>query len=72
MLWIAYFMGLVIFYAMINWLPLLLKEAQIAPTTATLVTSLFALGGFGAIASGWLMDRADADGTVAAFYGRCV
>lgn len=69
MLWIAYFMGLVIFYAMINWLPLLLKEAQIAPTTATLVTSLFALGGFGAIASGWLMDRADADGTVAAFYG---
>jgi AAHS family 4-hydroxybenzoate transporter-like MFS transporter len=68
MLWIAYFMGLVIFYALINWLPLLLKEAQIAPRTATLITSLFALGGFGALVSGWLMDRRDADWTVAAFY----
>jgi AAHS family 4-hydroxybenzoate transporter-like MFS transporter len=68
MLWIAYFMGLVIFYALINWLPLLLKEAQIAPRAATLITSLFALGGFGALASGWLMDRRDADWTVAAFY----
>ena len=68
MLWIAYFMGLVIFYAMINWLPLLLKEAQIAPTTATLIASLFALGGFGALVSGWLMDRYDADGIVAIFY----
>ena len=68
MLWIAYFMGLVIFYALINWLPLLLKEAQIAPRAATLITSLFALGGFGALVSGWLMDRRDADWTVAAFY----
>src|SRR3989442_6778427 len=27
MLWIAYFMGLVIFYALMNWMPVLFKEA---------------------------------------------
>ncbi len=27
MLWIAYFMGLVIFYALINWMPILFKDA---------------------------------------------
>lgn len=68
MLWVAYFMGLVIFYAMINWLPLLLKEAQIDARTATLITSLFALGGVGAVASGWLMDRANGNWTLAACY----
>ena len=26
-LWVAYFMGLVIFYALINWMPLLFKDA---------------------------------------------
>ena len=27
MLWISYFMGLVIFYALINWMPILFKDA---------------------------------------------
>ena len=31
MLWVAYFMGLVIFYALINWMPLLFKDAGIDP-----------------------------------------
>ena len=26
MLWVAYFMGLVIFYALINWMPVLFKD----------------------------------------------
>jgi benzoate transport len=30
MLWIAYFMGLVIFYALMNWMPVLFKEAGLA------------------------------------------
>jgi AAHS family 4-hydroxybenzoate transporter-like MFS transporter len=57
MLWLAYFMGLVIFYALINWMPLLFKEAGIEPKTATLIAALFPLGGVGAVFFGWLMDR---------------
>jgi MFS transporter, AAHS family, 4-hydroxybenzoate transporter len=68
MLWLAYFMGLVIFYALINWMPVLLKDAGVAPSTAALVSALFPLGGFGAILSGWLMDRFNASLIVAACF----
>src|SRR5215207_5173020 len=57
MLWVAYFMGLVIFYALINWMPILFRDAGLSPSTAALITALFPLGGLGAIFSGWLMDR---------------
>lgn len=56
-LWVAYFMGLVIFYALINWLPVLLMDAGMAAQRSALMTSLFPLGGVGAIALGWVMDR---------------
>ncbi len=59
MLWVAYFMGLVIFYALINWMPLLFKDAGLEPRTAALITALFPLGGVGAIFFGWLMDRSN-------------
>ena len=45
MLWLAYFMGLVIFYAMINWMPVLFKDAGLEPQQATLISALFPLGG---------------------------
>lgn len=57
MLWIAYFMGLVIFYALINWMPLLFGDAGLPPHSAALISALFPLGGIGAIFFGWLMDR---------------
>ena len=57
MLWLTYFMGLAIFYALINWMPLLLKDAGFPPRTAALVAALFPLGGIGAVLFGWLMDR---------------
>jgi AAHS family 4-hydroxybenzoate transporter-like MFS transporter len=57
MLWLAYFMGLVIFYALINWMPILFKDAGLDARSATLAASLFPLGGVGAIFLGWLMDR---------------
>lgn len=57
MIWLAYFMGLVIFYSLINWMPILFKEAGLDARTATLAASLFPLGGVGAILLGWLMDR---------------
>lgn len=65
MLWLAYFMGLVIFYALINWMPLLFKEAGIEPRTATLISALFPLGGVGAVFFGWLMDRVEPNRIVA-------
>jgi AAHS family 4-hydroxybenzoate transporter-like MFS transporter len=57
MIWLAYFMGLVIFYSLINWMPILFKEAGLDARTATLAASLFPLGGVGAIFLGWMMDR---------------
>jgi MFS transporter, AAHS family, 4-hydroxybenzoate transporter len=57
MLWIAYFMGLVIFYATINWMPILLKEAGLSVQHATMISALFPLGGIGAVLCGILMDR---------------
>jgi AAHS family 4-hydroxybenzoate transporter-like MFS transporter len=65
MLWLAYFMGLVIFYPLINWMPLLFKEAGIDPRTATLISALFPLGGVGAVFFGWLMDRVEPNRIVA-------
>ncbi|WP_334174117.1 MFS transporter [Pseudoxanthobacter sp.] len=64
-LWVAYFMGLVIFYGLINWMPIILRDSGISPTQATLISALFPLGGFGAILTGWLMDRFQADRVVA-------
>ncbi|PSJ81429.1 MFS transporter [Neisseria iguanae] len=57
LLWLSYFSGLIIFYAMINWMPVLFKEADMPPELGPRVSGLFALGGLGAIASGYLMDR---------------
>jgi AAHS family 4-hydroxybenzoate transporter-like MFS transporter len=68
MIWLAYFMGLVIFYALINWMPVLFKDAGLDPRTATLISALFPLGGVGAVFSGWLMDRFNANYTIAFGY----
>lgn len=57
LLWLCYFMGLVIFYGILNWMPLLLEQSGLGPSAAKLMVSLFALGGLGAIVSGYLMDR---------------
>jgi AAHS family 4-hydroxybenzoate transporter-like MFS transporter len=65
MLWLAYFMGLVIFYALINWMPTLFRDAGLSPATAALVSALFPLGGVGAVLCGWLMDRFNANTVVA-------
>ena len=57
MLWITYFMGLVIFYALVNWMPVLFKDAGLDQQNAALISALFPLGGVGAVLFGWLMDR---------------
>jgi AAHS family 4-hydroxybenzoate transporter-like MFS transporter len=68
MLWLAYFMGLVVFYALVNWMPILLKDAGIEPSTATLISALFPLGGVGAVAFGLLMDRFNPNWIIAIGY----
>jgi AAHS family 4-hydroxybenzoate transporter-like MFS transporter len=68
MLWIAYFMGLVIFYALINWMPILFKDAGVDARSATLIAALFPLGGCGAILFGWLMDRFNGNKIIAFGY----
>ncbi|MBB5408632.1 MULTISPECIES: MFS transporter [unclassified Paraburkholderia] len=68
MLWVAYFMGLVIFYASINWMPILLKDAGLTPQRATLISALFPLGGVGAVLAGVLMDRFNANRVIAVCY----
>lgn len=68
MLWIAYFMGLVIFYSSINWMPILLSEAGLTHQRATGVSALFPLGGVGAVVSGFLMDRFNANKVIATCY----
>lgn len=68
MLWVAYFMGLVIFYAAVNWMPILLKDAGLAPQRATLISALFPLGGIGAVLSGVLMDRRNGNVIIAVCY----
>jgi AAHS family 4-hydroxybenzoate transporter-like MFS transporter len=68
MLWLAYFMGLVIFYAVINWMPILFKDAGLDSRTGILISALFPLGGGGAVCFGWLMDRFNANRIVAVGY----
>jgi AAHS family 4-hydroxybenzoate transporter-like MFS transporter len=62
-------MGLVIFYSLINWMPVLFKDVGLAPKDAMLITALFPLGGLGAVFSGMLMDRFNANRVVAACFG---
>jgi AAHS family 4-hydroxybenzoate transporter-like MFS transporter len=68
MLWVCYFMGLVIFYGLVNWMPVLLKEAGMSSQRAALVSALFPLGGAGTVLCGMLMDRFNPNRVVAAAY----
>jgi AAHS family 4-hydroxybenzoate transporter-like MFS transporter len=68
MLWLAAFMGLLIFYALINWMPILLKDAGLSQKSATLISALFPLGGVGTVLCGVLMDRFNANLVIAACY----
>lgn len=58
LLWLTYFMGLLIFYFLVSWLPTLLKDINMPVPQAALLTAFFPLGGgVGTMLSGWLMDK---------------
>jgi AAHS family 4-hydroxybenzoate transporter-like MFS transporter len=70
MLWVAYFMGLLIYYLLTNWLPTLMKDGGFSMRNAALMTSLFPLGGMvGNISVGWIMDRFDGARVLALTFG---
>jgi AAHS family 4-hydroxybenzoate transporter-like MFS transporter len=69
MLWLAYFMGLLIYYLLTNWLPTLFRDAGFSGQNAALMTSLFPIGGVaGNLSVGWLMDRFKANRVIAGTY----
>ena len=69
MLWTAYFMGLVLYYLLISWMPTLMRDSGASIAEAARTTALFPLGGgIGAMFCGWLMDRGNATRVVAIAY----
>jgi MFS transporter, AAHS family, 4-hydroxybenzoate transporter len=69
-LWCAFFMSLLIVYLVGNWLPLILTDAGVGKSSASLITTGFHLGGsVGAIVLGRLMDRFDENKVLAIAYG---
>lgn len=69
MLCLTYFMGLMIFYLLTSWLPLLIRETGASLRQASLITALFPLGGgIGVLVIGWLMDRMNPHKVVAVGY----
>jgi AAHS family 4-hydroxybenzoate transporter-like MFS transporter len=62
-------MGLVIFYLLTSWMPILVKDAGFTIEQAALLTALFPLGGgIGTIFSGWLMDKLNPHKVIAVGY----
>lgn len=58
LLWLTFFMSLLVIYLLSSWLPTFLKSTGVSLKTASLVTTMFQVGGtVGAIVLGWLMDR---------------
>lgn len=69
MLCLTYFMGLLIFYLLTSWLPLLIRETGASLSQASVITALFPLGGgIGVLILGVLMDKLNPNKVVAVGY----
>jgi AAHS family 4-hydroxybenzoate transporter-like MFS transporter len=69
MLWTVYFMGLLIFYLLTSWMPLMMKDVGFSIEKAAMLTALFPLGGgVGTLVGGWLMDRLNPSRVLASTY----
>ena len=70
MLWGTYFTALFLFYALSNWLPMLIKENGFNVAQAAFISALFqASGTCGSLFSGWLMDRIESHRALSLIYG---
>ncbi|MEH3480783.1 aromatic acid/H+ symport family MFS transporter [Enterobacter cloacae] len=66
MLWVTYFMGLVIYYVLLSWMPTLMLGMGYPLAESAWLTSLFTFGGTaGILLAGWMMDRWEAHRVVA-------
>ena len=69
MLWLTYFMGLLLYYLLTNWMPTLVRDAGYTVRQAAIATALFPLGGIvGATFCGWLMGHMNATRVVSGAY----
>jgi MFS transporter, AAHS family, 4-hydroxybenzoate transporter len=61
LLWAIYFMHLVVYYLLAGWLPTLFRDAGFGLQSASLISSIFPVGGvLGTVIIGYLMDRTNA------------
>src|SRR5208337_3379270 len=68
-LWVTFFASLLIIYLLSSWLPTFVKSTGASLKTASIVTSMFQVGGtVGAISLGWLMDRFKPNAVLAVSY----
>lgn len=68
-LWVTYFMGLLVIYLTMGWLPTLLRDGGLSIEKAATFTGLFQIGGtVGAIVVGWIMDRRNPNRVIATAY----
>ncbi|KAB0504654.1 MFS transporter [Pseudomonas moorei] len=68
-LWLTYFMGLLVIYLTMGWMPTLLRDGGLSIERAATITGLFQIGGtVGAIVVGWIMDRRNPNGVIATSY----
>src|SRR5690606_14624903 len=67
MLWLVFFMNLMVFYFLQNWLPIIFTDAGLSMESAVLTSTLISVGGIVAgLISGPLMDRFNAYNVLAA------
>ena len=75
-LWTTYFMGLLVIYLTMGWLPTLLRDSGLSIERAATITGLFQIGGtVGALVVGWIMDKRNPNGVIAGAYvlgGLCI
>ena len=68
-LWLTYFMGLLVIYLTMGWMPTLLRDGGLSIERAATITGLFQIGGtVGAIVVGWAMDRRNPNAVIATSY----
>jgi AAHS family 4-hydroxybenzoate transporter-like MFS transporter len=69
LLWMSCFMSMLVFYMVVNWMPLLLKESGLSIEQFSIISALFPLGGgIGSILIGWVMDHREPNITLAGCY----
>lgn len=66
LLWLSFFLGLIVVYALLNWMPQLLVSRGLSKPDASLVQVLFNIGGIlGSLIGGKVLDRDNPLATVA-------